>query len=291
MRITSSHGRPPRHVRILSASVSLATVACVLLLWALAVRFELVPRAYVPGVAELIGGFETFLFPDPKRNAFSYFAFPHGRGFWVAYGLTALRLSLALVIGGVLGIIFGTIAGASAVLRQAGMLWMIFWHDVVPRLLLILYVTSLGISGTHAAVMIAGLSVFCIVGLTTMVSVQDPELKEQVESARLETGSTARIMLAVVLPQKVPMLAIALSLGATSALSLVYFVEYVQSAAGLGYYLQIAFSSDAKIPEAVAVTVFGLVLVAAWIGVIFALARIMPSLLIRLGDACIRRPR
>ena len=92
MRITSSHGRPPRHVRILSASVSLATVACVLLLWALAVRFELVPRAYVPGVAELIGGFETFIFPDPKRNAFSYFAFPQGRGFWVAYGLTALRL-------------------------------------------------------------------------------------------------------------------------------------------------------------------------------------------------------
>ena len=63
MRITSSHGRRPRRVRILSVIVTLATIACVLFSWALAVRFELVPRAYVPGVTDLIGGFETFLFP------------------------------------------------------------------------------------------------------------------------------------------------------------------------------------------------------------------------------------
>ena len=44
-------------------------------------------------------------------------------------------------------------------------MWMIFWHDVVPRLVLILYITSLGVVGTSAAVLIAGLSVFCIVGL------------------------------------------------------------------------------------------------------------------------------
>ena len=282
---THSSGRAPRRLRSLSFMITLASIACVLLLWAAALGFELVPRTYVPGIVEILGGIETFLFPDPKRNAFSYFAFPQGRGFWVAYGLTALRLSLALLIGGVLGIAFGTMAGASAVMRQAGMMWMIFWHDVVPRLLLILYVTSLGISGTSAAVLIAGLSVFCIVGLTTMVAVQDPELREQVESARLETKSTARIMLGVVLPQKVPLIAVSLCLGATSALSLVYFVEYVQSAVGLGYYLQIAFSSDAKIPEAIAVTLFGLLLVAAWIGIIFLFARIAPRVSMWLARA------
>ncbi len=276
-------GRTPRYIRLLSYTVTAATIAAVFLLWSLVLYVELVPRTYVPGIADIIEGFKTFLVPDAKRNAFSYFAFPEGRGFLAAYGLTALRLSLAILLGGFLGIIFGTASGATPVLRQSGMMWMIFWHDVVPRLLLILYITSLGIAGTSAAVLVGGLSVFCIVGLTTMVSVQDPALREQVESAMLETRSTTRIMLGIVLPQKVPMLSIALCLGTTSALSLVYFVEYMQSARGLGYYLQIAFSSDAKIPEALAVTVFGLLLVGLWVGIILIFARYAASISMRLA--------
>ncbi|MBP9669091.1 MAG: hypothetical protein KBE09_02260 [Candidatus Pacebacteria bacterium] len=276
-------GRTSRYIRFLSFTITSATIAAVFLLWSLVLYVELVPRAYVPGIADIIEGFKTFLVPDTKRNAFSYFAFPEGRGFFAAYGLTALRLSLAILLGGFLGIIFGTVSGATPVLRQSGMIWMIFWHDVVPRLLLILYITSLGIAGTSAAVLVGGLSVFCIVGLTTMVSVQDPALREQVESAMLETRSATRIMLGIVLPQKVPMLSVALCLGTTSALSLVYFVEYMQSARGLGYYLQIAFSSDAKIPEALAITVFGLLLVGLWVGIILIFARYAASISMRLA--------
>ncbi len=276
-------GRTSRYIRFLSYTVTSATIAAVFLLWSLVLYLELVPRAYVPGIADIIEGFKTFLVPDTKRNAFSYFAFPEGRGFFAAYGLTALRLSLAILLGGFFGIIFGTVSGATPVLRQSSMMWMIFWHDVVPRLLLILYITSLGIAGTSAAVLVGGLSVFCIVGLTTMVSVQDPALREQVESAMLETRSATRIMLGIVLPQKVPMLSVALCLGTTSALSLVYFVEYMQSARGLGYYLQIAFSSDAKIPEALAVTVFGLLLVGLWVGIILIFARYAASISMRLA--------
>jgi ABC-type nitrate/sulfonate/bicarbonate transport system permease component len=253
--------------------ITSASITLVFVVWGFALSYELVPRTYVPGIEEITEGFKTFLMPDRKRNTFSYFAFPDGGGFWAAYGLTALRVSLAVSLGGLAGIAFGLVNGAVPALRESSMLWLVFWHDVVPRLLLILYVTSIGIAGTSAAVLIAGLSVFCIVGLTTMVSVQDPELREQIECASLETGNRMRIMLAIALPQKAHVIAAAWSLGVTSALSLTYFVEYMQSARGLGYYLQIAFSSEAKIPEALAVSAFGFALVVAWVGVILLLAR------------------
>jgi ABC-type nitrate/sulfonate/bicarbonate transport system permease component len=139
-----------------------------------------------------------------------------------------------------------------------------------------LYLNHLGLIGHSAPILLGTLSVLCCVALSTKYALQDVSLRDQVEHARLDAPVYA-ILLAIAIPQKRWQIATGWWLGTAAALSLTYFCEYMQSTSGIGYLLQIAFSGDVRIKEALALAFVGMGILGCACGLVYTLTKYTPE--------------
>lgn len=252
---------------------ALSVLAFVMLWWAVSasgyVHAHTVPSPVT--VLETLAGLIT-----EERTDFTYYAFSRTHTLWAHVGDTSFRLLVSIVIGGMCGVLLGSLGAVYAVLSTTVSVWSVIYLSGFPRLVEILYLNHLGLIGHSAPILLGTLSVTSCVALSTQHALKDDELRDQVEHARLDAPISA-ILIAIVIPQKRWNIATGWWLGTAAALSLTYFCEYMQSTSGVGYLLQIAFSGDVRIREAFAITVLGMSILACACLVVYLLTRYLPE--------------
>lgn len=225
-----------------------------------------------------------------EQTDFTYYAFSRTQTLTAHIRDTSLRLGISVLVGGVCGVFIGSLGAVYLSLSGIVSAWAIIYLSGFPRLVEILYLNHLGLIGHSAPIILGTLSVLCCVALSTKHALKDESLRDQVEHARLDAPLYA-ILIAIVIPQKRWQIATGWWLGTASALSLTYFCEYMQSTSGVGYLLQIAFSGDVRIKEALALTFVGMGILGCACGLVYVLAKYTPEGMVCTLYRLLPRPR
>jgi sulfonate transport system permease protein len=209
------------------------------------------------------------LYPAPT-SVFSngWHLFIHGR-LRADIVITLKRILLGFAFGASVGMVLGTIMGASRLVRAAfePLLNALY---VVPKLALLpVFLTIFGLGDAPKIVLVA-VTTFFFVWIGAMEAIATvPEGYR--EAARSLGVSRARMFYDVMLPAALPQLFVALRVAIGVAVLVIVAAEFIVGSTGLGYLIfssRAIFANDAMYAGIVCVAVAGVILagIVSWIG-------------------------